>query len=75
MGFVETSVFAKRIDALLSQDEQWFLQAALLANPELGAVIQGSGGILYGGLSRDEQRANGEESESSTTWLQRPTNS
>ena len=41
MEFVEPSVFAKRIDALLSQDEQWFLQAALLARarrPDEGSI-------------------------------------
>ena len=45
MEFVETSVFQKRVDALLSDDEHWLLQQALVANPELGSVMRGSGGI------------------------------
>ena len=45
MEFVETSVFQERFDALLSGDEQWLLQLALIANPELGPVIRGTGGI------------------------------
>lgn len=43
--FVEAPLFTKRVGDLLSDREYASLQAALSDNPELGAVIRGSGGI------------------------------
>lgn len=43
--FVETKLFTKLVQEHLSDDEYGALQQALLANPEAGAVIPGSGGV------------------------------
>jgi mRNA-degrading endonuclease RelE of RelBE toxin-antitoxin system len=53
MVFIETSVFTKAVDALLSQEEFCALQNELLVDPESGALIRASGGIrkLRFGLS------------------------
>ncbi len=45
MELIETSTFTKQITALLSDEEYWEFQARLAANPQLGAVIKGGGGI------------------------------
>ncbi len=45
MEFVETSIFTKWIQALLTEDEYRNLQAALATNPKIGDVIPGSGGL------------------------------
>jgi hypothetical protein len=42
---IETSTFTKRITALLSDDEFREFQYRLAANPQLGALIKGGGGI------------------------------
>lgn len=42
---VETFTFTKQITALLSDDEYRDFQSRLAANPELGALIRGGGGI------------------------------
>jgi len=42
---IETSTFTKQITALLSDEEYRDFQTRLAANPQLGAVIKGSGGI------------------------------
>jgi hypothetical protein len=42
---IETSTFTKLITALLSDDEFREFQYRLAANPQLGAVIKGGGGI------------------------------
>lgn len=42
----------------LSDDEYWALQQALVANPEAGGVIPGSGGVRklrWGGAGRDKR--------------------
>jgi hypothetical protein len=41
---IETSIFTREIDRLLSEDEYRALQEALVRNPQAGAVIPGSGG-------------------------------
>ena len=41
----ETSIFARRADALLSRDERAELVALLATTPEAGDVIPGTGGI------------------------------
>ena len=45
MIFIETTLFTKRVQSLLSDDEYRDLQAELIQNPKVGAVIQGSGGL------------------------------
>ena len=45
MELIETSTFTKQITALLSEEKYREFQARLAANPQLGAVIRGSGGI------------------------------
>jgi hypothetical protein len=45
MVIVETSVFTRRITAMLSDDNYRLLQNALLENPSLGDLIPGSGGL------------------------------
>jgi len=42
---IETSIFTRQITALLSDDEYGTLQSSLAANPGLGALIKGGGGI------------------------------
>ena len=43
--FVETKLFARLIDEYLSDDEFAALQMYMIVNPEVGALIQGSGGV------------------------------
>ena len=43
--FVETRLFSRIVGGYLSDDELADLQMALASNPQLGAVIPGSGGI------------------------------
>nr|WP_216362499.1 type II toxin-antitoxin system RelE/ParE family toxin [Bowmanella denitrificans] len=45
MEFVETSVFTKQIQELATDDELKTLQAELIAQPEKGDLIRGSGGL------------------------------
>ncbi len=45
MVILETSVFTRRVQALLSDEEYRKLQLALVLRPDLGVVIQGSGGL------------------------------
>jgi RelE toxin of RelE / RelB toxin-antitoxin system len=42
---IETSTFTKQITALLRDEEYGEFQSRLAANPQLGAVIKGGGGI------------------------------
>jgi hypothetical protein len=42
---VETSIFTRQIQGLLSDEEYHQLQLALLARPDLGAIIPGGGGL------------------------------
>ena len=43
--FVETKLFTKLVQDYLSDDEYAALQQSLIANPEAGDVIPGSGGV------------------------------
>jgi len=43
--FIETPTFQKQIDALLDREAQRGLQNLLLANPQAGDLIQGTGGL------------------------------
>lgn len=45
ISFVETKLFTRLVREYLTDDEYAKLQQALLANPEIGAVIPGSGGV------------------------------
>lgn len=45
MRFVETPIFTKVIERLLSADDYRSLQIALMLRPEQGPVIRGSGGL------------------------------
>src|SRR5258708_36277431 len=45
ISLIETKLFTRLVQDYLSDDEYSKLQQALLANPEAGAVIPGSGGI------------------------------
>jgi mRNA-degrading endonuclease RelE of RelBE toxin-antitoxin system len=45
LTFVETKLFTKLVEEYLSDEEYGALQQALVANPEAGDVIPGSGGV------------------------------
>ena len=45
MIFIETPIFTRLVQDLLSDDEYRELQIALIVQPDLGPVIQGSGGL------------------------------
>jgi hypothetical protein len=42
---IETSIFTKQISALLSDEEYRAFQSRIAANPEIGALIRGGGGV------------------------------
>lgn len=45
MIIIETSIFSRQVQALLSDEEYRQLQLALILQPDMGAVIPGSGGL------------------------------
>ncbi|MDR3703221.1 MAG: type II toxin-antitoxin system RelE/ParE family toxin [Candidatus Sulfopaludibacter sp.] len=45
MELIETSTFTRQIMALLSDEDYGVFQSRLAANPGLGALIKGGGGI------------------------------
>jgi hypothetical protein len=45
ISFIETKLFTHLVQDYLSDDEYAALQQALLADPEAGAIIPGSGGV------------------------------
>jgi mRNA-degrading endonuclease RelE of RelBE toxin-antitoxin system len=45
MIFIETSIFTRLVQGLLTDDVYRELQTALIRHPDLGAIIQGSGGL------------------------------
>ncbi|MFN2225456.1 MAG: type II toxin-antitoxin system RelE/ParE family toxin [Anaerolineae bacterium] len=45
MVIIETKVFTRQLQKLLTDEEYQELQLALVANPALGSIIVGSGGI------------------------------
>lgn len=45
MVIVETSLFTRRVTEMLSDDDYAAIQWLLLARPDAGALIRGSGGI------------------------------
>jgi len=44
-SFIETRLFTRLVAGYLSDDEYRELQNALIANPDLGDVVPGSGGV------------------------------
>ena len=45
MVFIETSIFTKEIQRLISDDHYRMLQTALMLRPDAGKLIRGSGGL------------------------------
>jgi hypothetical protein len=45
MVIIETSIFTKKINTLLNDEEYRALQNVLVERPDSGDIIQGSGGI------------------------------
>ena len=45
MEFIESHIFEKQVDGLLSDDEFAMLQGYLFSNPKTGDVIQETGGL------------------------------
>jgi mRNA-degrading endonuclease RelE of RelBE toxin-antitoxin system len=45
MEIVETSIFTRQVQALLSDEEYRQLQTTLVYRPDLGPIIPGSGGL------------------------------
>lgn len=45
MEIIETPTFTRQVTEILTDDEYRELQFALVNNPEIGPVIQGSGGL------------------------------
>lgn len=45
MVIIETSVFTKQVQALLSEEEYRLLQTELITRPEIGVLIPDSGGL------------------------------
>ncbi len=44
-SFIETKLFTRLVNQYLSDESYTALQAELIANPDKGAVIRGSGGV------------------------------
>lgn len=58
MTFVETKLFTKLVQTYLSDDDYAALQQSLIANPQAGDVIPGSGGVRklrWGGTGRGKR--------------------
>ena len=45
MELIETSVFTRQVQATLTEEEYRALQLELIARPEAGSIIPGSGGL------------------------------
>jgi hypothetical protein len=45
MVIIETSVFTRQVRKLLTDDEYQQLQLALVKRPDLGTIIEGTGGL------------------------------
>ena len=45
MRIIETSIFTKRVQEILSEEEYRLFQIQLISDPDAGDIIQGSGGI------------------------------
>ena len=45
MVIIETPIFTRKIQTILSDEEYRFLQIQLINNPDSGKIIRGSGGL------------------------------
>jgi mRNA-degrading endonuclease RelE of RelBE toxin-antitoxin system len=45
MLFIESPLFTKQVKQLLTDDEYRLLQAAVVAHPDAGVLMQGTGGL------------------------------
>ena len=45
MEFIETSIFTKQVQKLISNESYRMLQSSLMIKPDAGAVIKGTGGL------------------------------
>jgi mRNA-degrading endonuclease RelE of RelBE toxin-antitoxin system len=45
MILIETSIFTRQIQSILTEDEYFDLQNAIIKDPSIGKVIKGSGGV------------------------------
>ena len=45
MVIIETSIFTKIITSMMKDEEYRLLQESLIIKPDVGAIIQGSGGL------------------------------
>lgn len=45
MKIIETTIFTKKLNSLLSDEEYRNLQNELILNPEKGKIIRGGGGL------------------------------
>jgi hypothetical protein len=58
MEFIESHIFEKQVNALLSDDEFALFQGFLFSNPKAGAVIQQTGGLAkFAGRSKEKAKA------------------
>ncbi len=57
--FIETSIFTRQIKALATDDELKALQVELIAQPEKGDLIQGTGGLRKVRMATGQQGKTG----------------
>ena len=57
--FIETSIFTRQIKALTTDDELKALQVELIAQPEKGDLIQGTGGLRKVRMATGQQGKSG----------------
>ena len=57
--FIETSIFTRQIKAIATDDELKALQVELIAQPEKGDLIQGTGGLRKIRMATGQQGKSG----------------
>ena len=57
--FIETSIFTRQIKAVATDDELKALQVELIAQPEKGDLIQGTGGLRKVRMATGQQGKSG----------------
>ena len=57
--FIETSIFTRQIKAIATDDELKALQVELIAQPEKGDLIQGTGGLRKVRMATGQQSKSG----------------
>ncbi len=57
--FIETSIFTRQIKAIATDDELKALQVELIAQPEKGDLIQGTGGLRKVRMATGQQGKSG----------------